>query len=527
MEIKTKIETQIEIAVEISVGSEPETESQQNPKRETVGDWQNITIKPRLEKANLNKYHYTISLLQEGYRAGLISKSIIECFQGQLISILQDLILRYTQGESSSVMVETAESILNSIFYCIDAYTITYENPEDILAFLETRSLKDIYQDGLDLVKACVNEAKLLYLKVRKNKLTIPMEVYKTSIDEALPGFFRDYRVVFNAHDTTCMLDYPLVFDDMNVEGVFYIKQYLLNLETETQFCRFFPTEDIIKTLARYGQMYGIDYKVSPINVFEVVINNSVFSVLAGNTATTLNISKAQFEVLRSRLSYTNNNTYYPAMLASIPTSLPAHSSIPVLVNAAFQKLVEDLSITQPNLLAYIQRYQTVLLPRLLNAVQNDSLQNLIVVDPGDAPDLDANTRNAGVIFKSGDNMKDSDFRSLVASIMECANGADKLTLIASHISSVEDFVDVLQADCLFGNELNIVFASLSDIELALLGKIVFAEELRNEPLNLYSILCGTKRVETEWQKQYIHFIKNVGPEKTAILQDLLLTIGL
>lgn len=90
------------------------------------------------------------------------------------------------------------------------------------------------------MITECLAETEILYRETRRKKLSVPLEAYQTSIVEDLPVFFRKYGLVFEAHETMCSMDYPLVFDDMNVQGIFYIKRYLETLDTETGFCRFF-----------------------------------------------------------------------------------------------------------------------------------------------------------------------------------------------------------------------------------------------------------------------------------------------
>lgn len=69
---------------------------------------------PRLSKPKLtvDQYHYTISLIKEGFRLELIDQGNILRIQEQIGVILKDLIFQYTRGESSSIkMIMVAFSI--------------------------------------------------------------------------------------------------------------------------------------------------------------------------------------------------------------------------------------------------------------------------------------------------------------------------------------------------------------------------------------------------------------------------------
>ncbi len=238
-------------------------------------------IKIKIE--NLNKNQYTFSILKEGFRIGLIDKKTISSIQNQIMNILKDLITRYTVGESSSVPITTGEKLLASICYCIDAYCESFNDIEECIDVLKTKNIRELYEKGVELVTSYVDETRILYEKIKKDKLPIDLRAYDDTIDEGLSSFFKDYGVVFNAHDTMGSIDYPLTFDDMSIRGINYIKNYLNTLEVETFFCKFFSNNDIVKTLKQYGYIYNTDYRLELINVFEVLINNSIFSVLSGN----------------------------------------------------------------------------------------------------------------------------------------------------------------------------------------------------------------------------------------------------
>ncbi|MBU3183058.1 DUF6179 domain-containing protein [Clostridium psychrophilum] len=75
-----------------------------------------------IKKEKLNQKCYLQSILEEAYRLKLLTDSELENIQMQSIQLLAKQTERYTSGDSSSVKVETAESILQSIFYGIGVY---------------------------------------------------------------------------------------------------------------------------------------------------------------------------------------------------------------------------------------------------------------------------------------------------------------------------------------------------------------------------------------------------------------------
>ncbi|EPS52653.1 hypothetical protein CFSAN002368_05883 [Clostridium botulinum A1 str. CFSAN002368] len=69
--------------------------------------------------------------------------------------------------------------------------------------------------------------------------------------------------------------------------------------------------------------------------------------------------------------------------------------------------------------------------------------------------------------------MANSKFKKLTEEIRECSLVEDKILLIKNNIKSLEDLVDMLNADCLFGDEYIAFFKTLSKMEIVLLSKYI------------------------------------------------------
>lgn len=233
-----------------------------------------------------------------------------------------------------------------------------------------------------------------------------------------------------------------------------------------------------------------MDYRKSLINILEVVINNAVFSVLTGNHAGTLDVSKPQIELLKQRLSGLDS------------------TGVKSLVDEVVESMIKELGIEERKLADYIHRYKPMLAERLFIAVKNDSLENLIVMEAENVLPV------AGVFFEEGVRMSDRDFRLVVGRILECGNVTEKIVIIRSSIRSIEDFIDLLNADCLVEEEFMAVFGALSDVELAALGRIVGFEEVRDGLEDLAAIVGKEKKMEKEWTGFFRKFIQSVCGER-------------
>lgn len=459
---------------------------------------QALSKKTNFKNENLNPYQYTMSLMNEGYRVGLLNEWEIRNIQKQVLFLLKDLIIRYTKGESSSVTIEIAEKLLASIFYSLDAYTYRLNCPEECITHLKIKDIKNIYEKGIELVKECVEESKTIYERVKRKKLDVPVEVYNTTLNEALSGFFSMYGIVFDAHNTMTSIDYPLVFDDMKVRGVFYIKRYLENLEIETEFCSYFSNKNILSTLINFGRIYKIDYKTTIFNIFELLLNNSLFSILLGRGAYELSISKYEFNILSSNLKDLER------------------TDIINVIDKAMEKMVYEFDINRPEFIDYINRYKIIFIPRVINAVDNNSLFNLVLTDKDDE------YIDNSIVFNDGDRMSDDSFRTLIKQIMLCESSVDKINMIKTSVHSMQDFIDLLDGDYLFDNEFISLFNTLNDLEITILGQIVFYEEIRIGEINLTDQTLNKKEVEIKWQKEYIKYIQNLDQNRKESIESKL-----
>lgn len=452
-----------------------------------------LTHDETIDQKSLNKYQYTSSLLEEGIRSGILTSGNVVDIQIKIMSLLKDLIMRYTRGESTSVTVETTESLLNSLMYCLDFYMLKIDDPLWALKELKEKDLRKIYDEGQEQLKDYVTDTKRLYGRVRKDRLKVGLEAYNATIDEGIPAFFQKYNIVFEAHNAMASIDYPLAFDDMRVRGISYIRNYLEHLSIETEFCRYFHENDIEKTLRGFGRMCRLNHSIELINIFELIMNNCIFSVLCGNKAGQLCITKEQSHMIVSKLQQNG----------------------PSEINNAAKTLISYLHIYNPLLIDYINNYKELFLQRIISALKNNSLNSLIVTE-------EEVQEKFTVSFDKGDRMNQKGFESVVKKLLSAPQIGDKIDIIQSNIHSLQDFIDILNSDCLFGEEFEQIFSTLGHIELTILAKIVFYEELRDDMTGLSELINNKRTVEAEWQEHFIKFVSNLSESGKQRLEDLL-----
>jgi hypothetical protein len=444
---------------------------------------------------DLNQEHFSLSLLKGGLPTQRISQAEVEFFQLQIMDILKDLIMRYTKGESTSVTVDVAENILNSLFYSIDAGLQSLNDTEAALNVIKSGNVRQAYDQGLVLVSACVKKSKALYLKLRKSRLKVGLEAYDLTIDEGLALFFDKYGAVFDAHHTMASIDYPLLFDDMSLKGVFYIKGYLETLSLEERFCKLFPDEEIKKVLAAYGRIYKIDYTKTLTNIFELVLNAAFFAALSEEDPITLVMSEDKYRILDGKLDEISS------------------FELDVLIDEGIKKVIDDFEIKEKKLAGYILKYKDIFKTRLASALETDSLKTFILLED------ELSLRGQKTIFIDGESMSNESFRELVGRLTKEPDVSIKVSLISSEVDSMEDFIDILEGSCFFGEEYFYLFSRLSDYVLALLAGGMFSDEMRDGPVDISKAISFGIATEAEWQELLVEFLGTIKSEKLKSIQ--------
>ncbi|HEX3026834.1 MAG TPA: DUF6179 domain-containing protein, partial [Clostridia bacterium] len=265
----------------------------------------------------------------------------------------------------------------------------------------------------------------------------------------------------------------------------------------ETEFCKCFSLRSIIDFLRGYSVKFQFDVTQSPLNLFEILFDQAVFTVLSENSVG-LSVSLPGFQSMRNRLSALSSQ------------------EIRLEIRRAVEKIVSEFSLGNPRIVKYLRRSRLRLTRRFLSAFNGDNLQLMAVID-GENP-------NEGkILFEDGERMNDEDFSNLVELASQCSETPEKIQL-ARGIHSFWDFIDFLESDCLYGEEYIQIFESLGNEELAVLGSFLFEEELRIGPFQLTDRVIDQYHhlTQQDWQTHYLNYIRSLDPTKKSLMEDLI-----
>lgn len=444
------------------------------------------------EISSLDAISFFHFLVEEGCRLSLISSGQLDALQYQLVELLAGRFNRWTGGFSSSVPVETGQSIQQSVFYTIGYYLKGLPDVECALEALKGNPLKELFLLGKKLIESNLAEANELLRSIQKDRFSTDVLAYNDTLDEGLPIFFSSYDTDYGAHETPASVDYPLGNDRMNLTGIEYISEYLRKLRLENEFCAHFPEEEILCLLRGYDRQY----KELLFNIYELVLINAVGCLLIDQTENGKN-EKSGNEI-RLRISDLGRQ-YLQRELSPLTAG-----KIDRLVNEAISLLCRVLSLSDGQLINYLAASAANLKSRLKSALETDSLEHLFL-------STEEEPAEPLIQFSDKASLDHDSFRRLADEIRECRLIADKILLLLREPLSLGDLIDLLEGECFFAEEYQDVFASLEDIRLALLVK-----KLPLDPADSSFLAEESGR---EWQIGLNSFLTQADPgRKSAIL---------
>lgn len=451
-------------------------------------------INKNFDSGNLSKYQFTISLIKECVRCEILPENFLYTVQIKIGEILKELMIKFTKGESSSVTVEKAEKLIIGIWYTIDAYMNSLNNIEFSIEVLKNEEVSLMYEKGKNILKEDFIHTKNLYEKVLENKVITQLTAYNDTL-KGIEDFFRLYNQDFEPDECDANIDYPLAFDDWNVQGLYYMKNYLWNLYVENEICNKFNNKEINLVLKSYGDIYEIDYRDLLVNIFEMTMTNAVFSRLSNNNS--LELKNKDFETL-------NNN------LKNL-----SEEQVKNLISLVVDKIIEDYKLGEFEK-EYMKNYEKILIKNTLYELKRDNLRNLIII-------TDNVKKKKNTIMINEENiLKDDDFKEIIEEILASDNIYEKINIVKNKINSIKDYIDMLKSSCFFEDEYILLFMSLSNMELAILGKYVFYGEYRMEKLDITKTLSRKIETKYEWENFYLEYLKSLSEDKLANVEILI-----
>jgi hypothetical protein len=412
-----------------------------------------------------------LSVLSGNARSGAeIGKNDVRIIQSRLWSLIARQTEAYTMGDSSSVRIETAQELLESICYVI-SLRLESGGEAVIEELLRNENYEVLYRAGLKEVEARVGVGRALLKEAQDEALAIDHISYHDTLKE-LALFFRRYNYRIFAHEIPCSIDYQL-FQAVpdGKKGIDYINEYLGRLILENKFVRTFSEEIVILLLKGYCP----DYREQLINIYEPVAYNAFALTLLGEEVRSLDVSK-------------------DARLRLYQLLVTKKDTVPALLEHAAEQICRSLCITVEPLTAYLRETAAELWSRINAITRPAQLEGIFPSLYREKPKRTHTER-----FIDGEMMDNEMLRSLIDEMGNCRFVSDKIDMVRQNIRSLRDYAEVLNV-CFWDEECTELFKTLGNEERSLLLRYARQKKRRSPDW----------RSETGWETKLEEFVGNM-----------------
>ncbi len=371
---------------------------------------------------------------------------------------------RYTMGDSTSVPIEIAEELLNSICFSLGLELRELMNAKELLM---EEDISDLLKASWSKIASLMERGKKLLEAVRKSSPNIENISYKDTLNE-IDKFFNKYDYRFFAHKIDCSIDYQLSNAiSEKLQGIEYINEYLKALLIENEFCICFDKDNIIYILNSYCS----DYKELLINIFEPILTNAIGLDILGRDILTLEISALQRETL---LGIFRNLS---------------KTEILVKLDSSAKSVCDILGIVDNEKIEYIQKTAVNIYPRIEVGLSVGNIDNIFLSFKYEE-DLKESE------FIDNDTMDNERLRNLINEINDCRFISDKIAMVKEEVNSLSDLVEVLNL-CFWEDEALELFKTLSKEEIYIIKHYLD---------NKYEAYSS----DSQWEIKFMNYIRGL-----------------
>lgn len=228
---------------------------------------------------------YLSEILPHILQGSAFTQEEVYRLQAALLQLLKIQTASYTMGESSSVTVEVAGELLQSLCFTLQLH-LTHTGDFRALLTSEPSALLARAQQTL---KREVGIGKLLFARAKATAPALDSVSYQDTLN-GIALFFKQYDLRFFAHQIPGEIDYQLAQPlPAFLQGIAYINEYLRRLCAENIFCSYFSAKHLDSLLQSISPEYGSLL----INLFEPAAVNAIGLALLQKNVLGLNISAA------------------------------------------------------------------------------------------------------------------------------------------------------------------------------------------------------------------------------------------
>ncbi len=192
----------------------------------------------------------------------------------ELVPIVAELSRKYTSGESTSITYEKARQLMRAV-----QYAILFYQREALKRHLPVTgnmiSADEAYREGYRLLCEKIKKTQEIYNELMLDFHSFKNENYEDTVQKGIPAFFLYYDPKFNPIDTVITMDYPVIGNLRNRQGILAIEEYIKKIQLEQEFFRRLPEAYCYESLRNYQK----DYQKQFDNLCSIVLRDMITKV--------------------------------------------------------------------------------------------------------------------------------------------------------------------------------------------------------------------------------------------------------
>jgi hypothetical protein len=173
-----------------------------------------------------------------------IPQETAETLTRQFSDKLLHLYKSYTDGNSTSIRIETAEDLYAAMHYTLNYYLQTKPNEHAAALELQIRPFDEIYDDASKSIKSLKNKIINFYSLIIQTRIPTDHFDYNMTIDIELKNNINKFNDLYFLPQESILFSYRLCREAVPSEGIVSFFGYCKNMVTENNLChRFMGSE--------------------------------------------------------------------------------------------------------------------------------------------------------------------------------------------------------------------------------------------------------------------------------------------
>lgn len=278
----------------------------------------------------------------------------------ELLALVKELSDCYTSKESTSITYEAAQQLMGAVQYCIQENDRAFDNQENTEALVSMQkrfqTTREAYDNGYRCIVDKIRKANEIYNNIIIDFKDYGNHAYHDTVVKGIPEFFKWYDPVLNPRNHIILIDYNVLEPLYDMEGIDLIYRYLICIQMEQKFLRYFPEEYIREVLV----LHHCDYEELIINLCGVLLKKVLVNKLINTRLDKMEYDTADYHKLSEIICQLNKEELEERLYSYL------------------QAFINDIYSGDRDLYRYLANEISNISTELINAVKNHCYSNLI-----------------------------------------------------------------------------------------------------------------------------------------------------